>query len=159
MRLVCAIVTFAATLGVASSAGAADQATAAVSVSVQVSSRTSLHVSSHVLRFAVGADSGTATDVIDFSAAARVPAASDLVLSVEPTHGVDGPGGAADVDTGIVFSGVGEGLTAGALDPARSAVAGRWKGSGVRAGRLTFTLQASASGFYLVPVSFVLSTP
>jgi len=66
------------------------------------------------------------------------------VLSVEPLTGLLGPGGAADVETTLAFDGSGEGTRAGVLDPAAPTVAAHWTGSGLRRGRLTFTLRAGA---------------
>lgn len=146
-------------LATATHAFAADSSVANVAVSVQVSSRTVLHVSTEVLQFAVG-DGGTeATTAVDFSAGARVPASADVVLTVESLRAIDGPGGAADLDAAVQFRGEGDATVAGALNPAAPAVAGRWHGSGRREGRLVFTLHASAPGIYTVPLRFVISTP
>jgi hypothetical protein len=80
-------------------------------------------------------------------------------LSVEPLRAIDGPGGAADVETSLSFQGSGDGTLAGPLSPDTQAVAGRWLGSGLRTGRFVFSLRAAAPGSYTVPIRFVLSTP
>jgi hypothetical protein len=128
-------------------------------VTVTVAARTSLRVSSDRLEFAMPRDNGQATAAVDFVAGARLPAGSALVLSVEPLSGLEGPGGAADVDAAVTFEGEGDGTAHGALVNTRPSVAGRWQGSGRRTGRLLFTLHAAAAGVYTLPVRFVLSTP
>lgn len=143
----------------APAASAQDVARASVQVSVNLASRTSLKVSSHVLRFDVPDDGGAATAAIDFTAAARMPSGAGVVLSVESLRGLRGPGGAADVETALSFSGEGAGLLAGTLRSSEAAVVGRWVGSGRREGRVVFTLRATAPGHYALPVRFVLSAP
>lgn len=143
----------------AGSALAAETSTANVAVNVHLSSRTSLRVSTEVLQFAVGDQAGGATAAIDFSAGARVASDSDVVLSIEPLRSIEGPGGAADVEASVDFAGQGDGTIAGSLTAASPAIAGRWHGSGMRQGRVTFTLHATAPGVYSLPVRFVLSTP
>jgi hypothetical protein len=138
---------------------AEDVATATVHVTVEVAARTSLKVSSRVLRFDVPRGGGAATASIDFSAAARMGVGGGVVLSVEPVRAVDGPGGAADVETALSFTGVGPGLLAGTMASGDATVVGRWTGSGRRDGRVVFTLRAAAPGHYSVPVRFVLSAP
>jgi len=143
----------------ASAAAAEDVATGSITVNVSVASRTSLKVSSRVLNFDVTQPGGIATAAMEFTAGARLATGADVVLTVEPLHGLDGPGGAADVDTALSFVGEGEGLLAGSVAMAQSTVVGRWQGSGLRAGRVIFKLRANAAGTYSLPVRFVLSTP
>ena len=158
MRNVCA---FAALLLIPGMApiSASGPTTASVAVTVQVSARTSLHVSTHVLRFALSDDNDRATAAVDFAAGGRIPGGSDLVLTVQPAHALEGPGGAADAESVVTFEGDGNGTAAGTLASGAPAVAGRWQGSGLRQGRLLFTLRASAAGVYTLPVQFVLSMP
>jgi hypothetical protein len=78
---------------------------------------------------------------------------------MEPSRGIDGPGGAADVETSLQFSGEGSGTLAGPVAARGMTTAGRWIGSGLRTGRLIFQLRASAAGTYAVPLRFVLSAP
>ena len=157
-RQVCILALLATALS-AVAAFAEDVARANVHVNVQVAARTSLKVSSELLQFDVTTPGAPATAAIDFSAGARTAAGSDIVLSVEPLHGIDGPGGAADVETAITVAGQGEGLLSGHVHPVKSTVVGRWNGSGLRTGRLVFTLRAQAAGNYAMPVRFVLSAP
>lgn len=157
-RQVCILALLATALS-AVAAFAEDVARANVQVNVQVAARTSLKVSSELLQFDVTTPGAPATAAIDFSAGARTAAGSDIVLSVEPLHGIDGPGGAADVETAITVAGQGEGLLSGHVHPVKSTVVGRWNGSGLRTGRLVFTLRAQAAGNYAMPVRFVLSAP
>jgi hypothetical protein len=140
-------------------AGAEDVATGNVSVTANFKTRTSLKVSSRLLKFDVTQPGATATAAIEFTAGARMPSGSDVVLTVEPLRGLHGPGGAADVETDLSFSGEGDGLTAGSLSSSAHAVVGRWQGSGLRTGRVVFKLRADAAGSYSMPVRFVLSTP
>jgi hypothetical protein len=136
----------------------AAEATSTVSVHVPVASRTSLKVSSQIVEFSVLQADGDARASVDFSAGARVASGADVVLTVEPLRQLEGPGGAADVEASIVFDGDGDGLVRGRLDNG-PAVAGRWQGSGLRQGRVWFTIRANAAGTYTVPLRFVLSTP
>ena len=152
---------FVALAAAASAPAASAQGTAraTVQVSVDFATRTSLKVSSHLLQFDVREDGGSAVAAIDFTAGARMPSDAAVVLSVEPLRGLDGPGGAADAETALSFSGEGAGLLAGTLRSPEGAVVGRWMGSGRREGRIVFTLRATASGHYALPVRFVLSAP
>ena len=140
-------------------AAAEDVASKNVTINVNLATRTSLKVSGRVLRFDVTQPGTVATAALEFSAGARMPSGSDIVLTVEPERGLDGPGGAADADTDLRFSGEGHGLLAGSVAIGQSTVVGRWQGSGLREGRVVFTLRASAAGVYSLPVRFVLSTP
>jgi hypothetical protein len=144
-------------LSTAGSVWAAENATGSLSVTAQFSSRTSLRVSTELLRFDVPNTGETATAAVDFSAAARTHSGSDVVLSVEPVNGVGGPHGAAA--SSLNFVGEGEGTSSGTLCDASATVAGRWVGSGLRTGRLVFSLRATASGTYTLPLRFVLSAP
>ena len=143
----------------ASAAAAEDVARGTVVVNAQFAARTSLRVSSHLLRFDVVEPGAAATMVVEFSAGVRTAADSDIVLTVEPLHAIHGPGGAADVQTALSVSGEGQGLLPGLVSSTASTVIGRWQGSGLRAGRLVFALRANAAGAYSMPVRFVLSTP
>ena len=137
---------------------AGDSASASVVVTAHFSSRTSLKVSTQLLRFDVARPDQAAIAAVDFSAAARTPLDAEVVLSVAPLCGVEGPDGAAAVDTSLTFAGEGDGTLGGNVSTAVPVVAGRWVGSGVRNGRLVFSLRA-APGTYTVPVRFVLSAP
>ena len=143
----------------ASASAAEEHATARVVVNVNLTPRTSLKVSSQMLQFDVTQPGAAATAALDFTASARMSSGSDVVLTVEPLRGVDGPGGGADVETDLTFTGEGDGVLAGSIATSQSTVVGRWQGSGIRAGRVIFTLRANAAGHYSLPVRFVLSTP
>jgi hypothetical protein len=153
MQVVCALVTFVAALA---SQMPADGNTATVAVNVTVAARTSLHASAKALQFVVPEGSTTATASVEFTAAARVPQGTEVVLNVESPRGVDGPGGAAEVDGAVTFDGRGEGTQSGVIENGMS-VAGRWQGSGRRTGRLTFTLHASAPGTYTLLLELSLT--
>ena len=141
------------------SASAQNVASKDVTINVNLATRTSLKVSSRVLRFDVTQPGAIATAALEFSAGARMPAGCDLVLTVEPERGLDGPGGAADAETELRFTGEGQGMLAGSIAMGQSTVVGRWQGSGLREGRVVFVLRASAAGSYSLPVRIVLSTP
>jgi hypothetical protein len=155
MRFLCALVIV--TAAAAPPAIAADSG-AAVAVAVRVSARTALHVSANVLEFTVPDGDTSATAVIDFTAAVRLPSSSGVVLDVDPSQ-VSGPGPVGDSDVQITFTGVGEGMKTGTLTRSTSAVAASWEGSGQRHGRIIFTIHAPAPGLYRVPVHLVLATP
>jgi len=138
---------------------ASETATASVNVTANFTSRTSLRVSSQQLHFEIGDPNDEAMAVVEFTAAARTREGGEVVLTVEPMRSVEGPGGAGDLETTIAFDGDGEGTTTGVLRPTSVSVAGRWIGSGVRRGRLRFSLRAPVGGTYTMPVRFVLSTP
>ena len=121
--------------------------------------RPTLTVSSHVLQFRIGAGATQAEAVVDFTAAMRARPGEEVVLTIDAANAVHGPGGAADVDAVLTFSGEGPGIQTGTLDTNRTVVAARWFGGGQRRGRLVFTLRASAPGVYTVPVSYLLGTP
>ncbi len=112
-----------------------------------------------MLRFDVITPGQAATAEVEFSAGARTPSGAEVVLSMEPERAIEGPGGAADVESSLSFSGEGEGTTAGIVGSGAPTIAGRWSGSGLRSGRLVFSLRAGATGTYTLPVRFVLSTP
>ena len=158
MRLATVALVFALTFTGLAPVGVADQTGASVVVQAQFSSRTSLKVSAQALQFNVIDPGGPARAVVDFSAGARTTSGSEVVLSVESERAIDGPGGAADVETSVSITGEGGGTT-GQVTMQGSTVAGRWSGSGLRAGRLIFSLRAAASGTYSLPLRFVLSAP
>lgn len=154
--LLAAVVAVAMLAGAAPSA--ASDARGAIVVTAVFGPRSALDVSTEVLRFDVTDPDQPATVALDFSAAIRTRSGAEVVLSVEQLRSLQGPG-AADVESSLTFAGEGEGTLPGILDSKGLAVAGRWAGSGRRAGRLVFSLRASAAGHYTVPVRFVLSTP
>jgi hypothetical protein len=137
----------------------ADQANGSVTVTAQFSSRTSLTVSASTLQFDVASPSVEATVAVEFAAGARTASGAEVILSIEPMRAVEGPGGAADVETSLSFASDGSGTPGGPVASHGSTVAGRWIGSGLRQGRLVFSLRAGAAGAYTVPVRFVLSAP
>ena len=138
--------------------GSAEDVTSrSVVVNVNLVTRTALKVSSDRLQFDVPGMGGAATASIAFTAGARMPAGCDVVLTVEPLEPMDGSAGVRDAD--ISFTGEGPGMLAGSIAAGRSTVVGRWQGSGVREGRVVFTLRAAAGGSYSLPIRVVLSTP
>ncbi len=121
-----------------------------------VLSRTSLRVSTSELRFEALDSASAPTVVVDFTAAARTRADGEVVLTVE--RSARGGRAMGNVPDEAIVSFEGEGGSAGALDASGPRVVGTWKGSGVRQGRLLFTLHgAPAPGIYVVAVKFALS--
>ena len=151
------LLTLAVVLGLAAPSVAADStsASATVVVNAQFSTRTSLKVSSQMLQFAVGAGDQSPSVAVDFSAAARTQAGGEVMLLIEPLGGADD-----DVEGGaeMTFAGEGQGTGRGSLAVGGLTPVARWTGSGLRTGRLTFTLRGSA-GRYTVPVRFLLTAP
>ena len=138
---------------------AEETASTSVAVTAQFSSRTSLKVSGQLLQFAVLAPGEPALATVEFSARARTRRAGEVVLTVEAVSALEGPGGPECSEGAVTFSGEGDGTAAGALHSAAPTVAGRWVGSGVRTGRLTFALRSGVAGSYSLPLRFVLSAP
>jgi hypothetical protein len=149
--------TFTVVLGLAAPSIAADSASSSASVVVNAnfSTRTSLKVSSQMLQFAVPSGDETARVEVDFTAAARTRAGGEVILLVESLGPIDdGSEGSADV----TFTGEGQGTNRGSLVVDGATPVARWIGSGLRTGRLTFTLRAVA-GRYTLPVRFLLAAP
>jgi len=141
-----------------------DSATALVLMHSDVTASTSLRVSGSVLRIEPGINGATGPVVvgtIDYRAAARTRANGEVVLTVDTSADLDAVIGAAPgTDSGIAFAGSGDGALAGVLHRDAPQVAGRWVGSGVRAGQMVFTLNgAAAASGATVPLRFVLSLP
>jgi hypothetical protein len=150
---------FLATFAGARDLLAADTTGATVVVTAQFGSRTSLRVSTDLLQFEVTSAGQPATMSVDFAAGARTRSGAEVILSVERLRAIEGPGGAADVESTVRFAGEGDGTLAGDLSAAGPSLAGRWLGSGMRTGRIVFSLRVAASGSYVLPVRFVLSAP
>jgi hypothetical protein len=138
---------------------ASESTAASVVVTAQFGSRTALKVSTELLQFDVTTADRPALAIVEFSAAARTRQGGEVVLTVERAGTLSGPGGAADVETSLTVSMAGDGGSPGALDPSAQVVAGRWVGSGKRAGQLAFSLRSPVPGTFSVPVRFVLSAP
>ena len=168
-------------------AAAADTRAAVLTVHVEIHPQTRLRTSSSVLRFEVlpnppvsvrpavargrtwsnkpaadlapSAQVVSVTATIEFSAAVRTRRDADVVLTVESAGTLEGPDGAADVESQISFGGDLEGTLPGVMGRDGPQVAARWIGGGVRDGRLTFTLRGPINpGTYTLPLRFVLST-
>ena len=154
-RFVSILVSFACVVFAATPPGVegAESKSSSVAVVAGFGARTSLRVSSQILRFAVSNPDEPAVAVIEFSAGTRTQTGADVLLTVERLPSMDCPDG-----TAVTFAGEGLGTSAGILDPIAPTIAARWSGSGLRTGRLTFMLHA-APGTYTVPVRFALSAP
>jgi hypothetical protein len=130
----------------------------------ELTCRTSVRVSTQTLVFSVAEDGGAAIASVEYSAAARTRADGEVLVSFEWPREVEGPGGAADVEASLTLEGNGSQLganspTGAAPASSGSFTAGRWIGSGVRHGRLTFRLTAAVAGVYTVPVRLGISAP
>lgn len=139
-------------------ARASDTAAATVVVTAQFGARTSLRVSSELLRFDVMTPGQPATVSVEFSAGARTRSGAEVIMSVERVRAIAGAGLAADPGA-VRFAGEGAGTLDGDLPAAGLSTAGRWLGSGMRTGRIVFSLAAAPAGSYTLPVRFVLSAP
>jgi hypothetical protein len=134
-------------------------ATRALTLQASFSSHSSLRVSSSLLSFDVADPRAEAQTSVEFSAAARTRLDGEVVLTVEAGGAFDAPAGASASALEVVYQQEGGGQ-GGTLSGQGPGIAGRWVGSGVRQGRVVFTLRgASASGRYTMPVRFVLSLP
>ena len=131
----------------------------AVMATLTVAPRTSLKTSVRVLEFRIEPGTNEALAVVEFTAAARALPDADVVMTVTPDGGLTGPGGAADVEADLTFSGDGSGTLSGTLMATQSATTARWTGGGSRSGRLVFRLRASSPGAYTLPVRFAISVP
>jgi hypothetical protein len=132
---------------------------ASVVATAHVTSRTSLTVSTSTLRFQVTDASHPGRATVEFDAGARVSNGSEIVLTVEASDAVQGPGGPAAIKDALTFSGTGEGTVSGGVPMTSPVQAARWHGSGRRRGTLTFEFRASVPGEYVVPLHFALSAP
>lgn len=141
------------------SAGESASDTKSVTVIATFASRTSLRVSTDLLQFEVGNAGGEAVASVEFAAGARTRGGDEVLLIVEPLRAIEGAGGAADAAVSLGFSGEGPGMLSGRLAGNSPTVMGRWQGSGLRTGRLMFSLRASVPGRYTIPVRFVLTAP
>jgi hypothetical protein len=130
----------------------AHQATQRLTATATFAPRTSLQVSSQVLRFDVTEATVPAMATVEFAAGARTRHSGEVLLVVQV------------VDRGAVPSGPGQALTIvggtdgmipGGVALDAPTLAGRWAGGGLRSGRVTFRLLAPP-GVYSIPVSFRL---
>ena len=125
-------------------------ATQSVSATVSFAPRTALTVSTRVLRFVVTDAMTPATASVEFSAAARTSTDGSVALMAEPT-------GMVGLSSGVsleIVSGP-DGIVPGTVSSQQRVVAGRWTGSGVRSGRITFQLRAQP-GRYDIPLALLL---
>ena len=125
-------------------------ATRSVTATVSFAPRTALTVSTRTLHFVVTDALTPATASVEFSAAARTSADGSVSLTVDAGEGVGLPSGVSlEMVSGP------EGALPGVLPSQQPVVAGRWTGSGVRAGRITFQLRAQP-GSYDIPVALTV---
>lgn len=133
-------------------------ATAALTMRAEFRSHTSLRVSSSEVHFDVAGTLDTSRTSIDFSAAARTHRGGEVVLTVEPVGTVQSPESGPSATLIVGYEG--EGGRSGTLSEGGPHVVGRWMESGLREGRILFTLQgATVPGVYSLSLKFVLSTP
>jgi len=145
-------------------AGASDQAMAVTLFSATIRTYTSLRLSDQVLTIAprlAGDEGPLQAGSIEFRAAARTSTDGEVILTVEPIAPLASvTGGAADEATTIAFEGSGDGAQNGVLADGRPEMAARWMGSGLRTGRLAFTVHGPvAPQGATLPLRFVLSAP
>ena len=148
---------FARTAVTAGSEGqsSAAQATHSLTATATFAPRTSLEVSSQVLRFHVTDGSTAAEATLSFAAGARTRTDGEVVLVFEIADQGGAPQGALSIVGGS------EGTIAGLVQTeARDtpSVAARWAGGGMRTGAMTFRLHAPP-GQYDIPIKFQLRIP
>ncbi len=124
------------------------QVTRSVTATATFAPRTSLRVSTQVLRFHVADEAIAAEAVVEFAAGARTSKDGEVVLVVRTPAEMSGMmltvnGGTTDTVSGTVANGDGT-------------VVARWVGGGSKNGHLQFLLRA-APGMYAIPVTFQLS--
>ncbi len=151
---------------VGSAAGLCAQSPVAVlQFNATISPISSVRVSSDVLTLEpreTGLDGATFAQSIEFRAASRTSQSGEVVLTMEPLFPLDrlNGGGAADGVTSISFEATGEGAQAGMLRDHEPQTVGRWVGSGVRTGRITFAVRGPIDPRGVtVPLRFVLTSP
>jgi hypothetical protein len=149
------IAAFATLLVAPSTAESAETISTTVTVVAEFSTVTSLRVSSQTLQFAATQPDGPAVAVVDFAAGARTRQGGEVMLSVERVAELAPDEGS---EVAVTFTGEGAGLLSGTLASTGTTPVARWTGSGLRTGRLTFSLPQSA-GPPTLPVRFVLSAP
>ena len=140
-------------LGESGGQASAQQVTRGVTASATFAPRTSLQVSSNVLRFHVTDASIPAVATVDFMAGARTRHGGEVLLTVQLTDSGQLP--TAGDQTLTIAAGT-EGTIAGPVAPDAAAIVARWISGGMRNGRVTFRLQA-APGNYDIPVRFLLN--
>jgi hypothetical protein len=143
---------------------ASDQSVAVTRFQATIRASTALHLSDDVLTIAprVAGDHGpSSAGAIEFRAAARTARDGEVLLTVEPLVAIASlSGGAGDTATTIAFEGSGDGAQSGRLSDARPETVARWVGSGLRMGRLTFTVRGPVSPHgATLPLRFVLTAP
>ena len=124
--------------------------TQSVSATVSFAPRTALSVSTRTLHFVVTDGLTPATASVEFSAAARTSGDGSVTLMVDAADTAGLPSG---VSLEIV-SGP-DGVVPAAFSSQQPVAAGRWTGSGVRNGRITFQLRAQP-GSYDIPLALFL---
>jgi len=124
--------------------------TRSVSATVSFAPRTALTVSTRMLRFVVTDALTPATVSVEFSAAARTSTDGSVTLMANAADSVGLPSG---VSLEIVSGS--EGVVSGTVSSQQPVMAGRWTGSGVRSGRITFQLRAQP-GSYDIPLTLFL---
>jgi len=122
--------------------------TKSVTATATFASRTSLRVSTHVLRFHVTDEAIAAEAVVEFAAGARTSRDGEVALVVRTAAEMSG--------MMLTVSGGTSGAVPGTVANADATVIARWAGGGSRNGHLHFRLRA-APGTYAVPVTFQLS--
>ncbi len=147
-----------AAMGQAPSAGARATDAGRVMLVVDVRSRTSLQVSTSELRFDVVDEAATPRVEVDYRAAARTRSDHPVMLTVDPAGEVRTLDGESVRGLAVRLEAAGARDTT--LAAGGSHIVARWTGSGVRSGRVAFTLLgAHKPGVYLLALKFALSVP
>jgi hypothetical protein len=138
---------------------------AVIQFNVNIMAATSVRVSSNVLTIdprGAGIDESVVRQVIEFRAASRTSRDGEVVLTMEPLVPLDqlSGGGAAEGVTTVTYEVVGEGACTGTLRDDGPQPVGRWVGSGVRTGRIVFSVHGPVNpNGVTIPLRFVLTSP
>jgi hypothetical protein len=163
-RLVIAALLGGVCIAVTATVTASDQSVAVTRFQATIRASTRLSVSDHVLMIAprqTGDQGPLNAGAIEFRAWARTASDGEVILTVEPLASIASlSGGASGTETTIGFEGSGDGAQTGALSDAHPETVARWVGSGLRTGRLIFTVRGPVSpqGGTL-PLRFLLAAP
>jgi hypothetical protein len=120
--------------------------------SANVQPRTSLAVSTDVLRFEITDPYQDAEAVVTFSAGARASASSEVLLAVS-ANPIGAGGSTSDAELTVSSGANTQPIVGG-----ERAIAAQWTGGGLRSGQLRFRLRA-APGTYVIPVRLQLIVP
>ena len=158
-RWACVACAVACSFAIASRAEAAESVVRSLAIQAEVSTRTSLKVSTNMLDVDVVNPALPAVGAIEFSAGARTEASGEVLLILEPLVSIfvaNEPGPASALN---VANADADHETAIDVSTPGPKIARRWVGSGLRRGTLHVSLRAPRAGRYQVPLRMLLVAP